>query len=367
MAVFFTVLPVWAFTSLQSCYQSPACVKELGAAGLLGTPAGAASSGGAVAANNIAVPVLAAGAVAYRSYDWGQGRADELAAPYVPPFEGGQCSELYFVDWEGYAGDTQVSSTVDDQILGPVGVGSENENAFITSVGERVLGTTVAGNSSAPARIDILSIDRVDGGPDSCGSPPPEKDLDSSPITSDDLDSLLPSPVDVPWPDPLPGEDGLLGTDDDIFPPLTIPGPVIAPNSIGEPEYYPSGLTLPNGNDPNVDPAATDPQSETNDRLENIEDLLREQNENSGDGPEINLDPPPGQSSGCDGWGYGICQLQDNFPFDIFGTLPASSAPPCPQFTFFGQSSEFCFVTDLLSYLKWIVGISASIYAVMVL
>ena len=84
---------------------------------------------------------------------------------------------------------------------------------------------------------------------------------------------------------------------------------------------------------------------------------------------DVNLDlnPAPGQSSGCDGWGYAICQLSGRFPFDVVGDLPTSIEPGCPQFEFFGQSAEFCFVNTLLGYLKWVVGISMLIYGVMTL
>ena len=363
--------PAHAFTSLQSCYANPVCAKMLVDAGMVGAasaPAGVATT--AAPAASVIVPnfgnALGLGVgVAALKYAWDANKAQQLADYYVAPFEGGQSPGVLYGVVVGFRnGDTVVPEWATYFTYGPVGGISNLVNPNETK-DWWIDGNTQQGqddevrfisNANPAWEFYITRTFRQDGqedtGPDL--APPLLRDQVPSPAQ---LDELFGPAETVPWPSPEPGPDGEIGTDDDVYPPLSIPGPHISVDSNRAP-YVPGDFEANNELDldveineaPNFDPSDFDGDGQPNDVDVNLD-----------------LNPAPGQSSGCDGWGYAICQLSGRFPFDVVGDLPTSIEPGCPQFEFFGQSAEFCFVNTLLGYLKWVVGISMLIYGVMTL
>ena len=367
MAVSFLVSPpAFAFTSLQSCYTNPACAKMLAEAGMIGgstVPAGVATSS-AGAASSIVAPnfgnALAVGyGIAALVWPWSQQQADELVENYIPPFAGGQSPGVIYnltADFvsEFPPGSTPSVSSISDSGPGPLSLDSVDDpnGTFINLVdgNGQTLVVYKIDNDSQVANLENIVVTRADGQPDTGGDPPTPLSLDAGELPDEDF---FGSPTLVPWPSPLPGPDGVLGTDDDVYPPLTIDGPYIGLGN-GQALYNPSSeFNADNELAPGASPGSS-PNPDGGDDIQVSVDF-----------PALN--PPPSQSSGCDGWGYGVCQLSDDFPFDIFGDMPTVVAPACPSFGFFGQSAEFCFITDLLGYIKWVVGISMVIYGVMVL
>ena len=64
---------------------------------------------------------------------------------------------------------------------------------------------------------------------------------------------------------------------------------------------------------------------------------------------------------------YAICELQDDFPFDLLGDFSQFSGThdgSCPSFEFFGQELEFCFLNQFFLAVKWIIWIRFSIWSV---
>ena len=352
IALSFWIPPAQAFTSLQSCYQTPACAKMLIDAGMIGgsavpqgvvttASASTAIASGAPAASSIVIPA-AAGAVGVAALvlPWNQDKADDLARWYRSPYEpsAGDGWVAYFqMDKGPYVsklGNTDPSAvyTVGDRCGG-------NGNGL-----ERYLNGSFQACQELPGE-KTLSVEYlfIGDNPEEWPEFPPP--LSPSELPNPDLfEQLFGQPQDVPFPNPQPGPDGQEGTDDDIYPPLVLPGPTISSDVNGDPLYNPSDYTMPNplaASDPATDPG-TDPATDP-----------------------LVLDPPPAQSSGCDGWGYAICRLSDKFPFDIVGDLPDAPASFCPQFSFFGQGAEFCFIRDMLASLKYVAAGSLVVYGVM--
>ena len=57
--------------------------------------------------------------------------------------------------------------------------------------------------------------------------------------------------------------------------------------------------------------------------------------------------------------GYALCRFKDKFPFDFLDLTEVNlPEPSCPQFYFFGQGLEFCFVNDFLQAFVVIVWIA---------
>ena len=363
--------PAHAFTSLQSCYANPVCAKMLIDAGMVGAasaPAGVATT--AAPAASIIVPnfgnALGLGVgVAALKYAWDENKAQNLADYYVSPFEGGQSpGVLYRVYLSFRNGDNYIPEWSSNVAYGPIS-GISNFTNPDTSVNWWVDAHTangeddesgIVGNAPPTWEFAITRVERIDGQEDTGGNIAPALLRDQLPSPAQ-LDELFGPAETVPWPSPEPGPDGEIGTDDDVYQPLSIPGPHISVDSNRAP-YVPGDFEANNELDvdveineaPNFDPTDFDGDGQPNDVDVNLD-----------------LNPAPGQSSGCDGWGYAICQLSGRFPFDVVGDLPTSIEPGCPQFEFFGQSAEFCFVNTLLGYLKWVVGISMLIYGVMTL
>ena len=363
--------PAHAFTSLQSCYANPVCAKMLVDAGMVGAasaPAGVATT--AAPAASVIVPnfgnALGLGVgVAALKYAWDANKAQELADYYNAPFTGGQTpGVLYGVVVSFRDEPTYIPEWTTYALHGPIdGIGTSTnangrKNWWINHSTQAGVETEqgIVFDANPDWEFSILRTYRWDGqedtGPDL--APPLLRDQVPSPAQ---LDELFGPAETVPWPSPEPGPDGQTGTDDDVYPPLSIPGPHISVDSNRAP-YVPGDFEANNELDvdveineaPNFDPTDFDGDGQPNDVDVNLD-----------------LNPAPGQSSGCDGWGYAICQLSGRFPFDVVGDLPTSIEPGCPQFEFFGQSAEFCFVNTLLGYLKWVVGISMLIYGVMTL
>ena len=216
-------------------------------------------------------------------------------------------------------------------------------------------------NASQHDKWEILeiSVTRADGQPDTGGNPAGLL----APGEYPEILPFLPAPQPVYFPDPIidPGPDGQPGTSDDpepIYPPYVLPGSVDEPTIwinpdetaapwLNAPTEIPNlqGETDPDW-DPNRNPDGSDP--------------------NPTDGNEQPLKYPGPQSSGCDGWGYAVCKLKNKFPFDFVGTLPAAlPEPPCPTFTFFNQSAEFCWLRTLSEFVPWVVAIAMSCKALL--
>ena len=64
---------------------------------------------------------------------------------------------------------------------------------------------------------------------------------------------------------------------------------------------------------------------------------------------------------------YAVCKLKSKFPFDFVGSVlnPPSQAPSCPEFEFYGQSLELCWLNTMFTAIKWAVWISFSINGVL--
>lgn len=77
------------------------------------------------------------------------------------------------------------------------------------------------------------------------------------------------------------------------------------------------------------------------------------------------------EPSVCDGSSqlvpYAVCKLKSKFPFDFVGSVlnPPSQAPSCPEFEFYGQSLELCWLNTMFTAIKWAVWISFSINGVL--
>lgn len=162
---------------------------------------------------------------------------------------------------------------------------------------------------------------------------------------------IAPAPQQIPYPTVQVG--GQTETLPYILPASEeLPVIVIQPNPAGtEPEYRTEPLILEEGQllDENGNPIPGQVG-------ENV----------TVEFPDIN--PADPQSSGCSGWGYAWCQLQDNFPFDVIGTMPTLPAePPCPSFTFFTETMEFCWLKTLLDGLIVAVTIGVTLAGVQML
>jgi hypothetical protein len=375
--------PAYAFSSLNGCVSNPECATLLGleaayaapafvAPSVVAAPVGAAAAGATAAAPNLLFPAVsgAAGVAAGTAFfrlPWGDERAAEFYNSGVTPQLGGQSAGVqYYYDYTTNS-DSLSQRYPDNLVVGPVSAPyvqwtgpsglspPRHENYRIVSdTGDgpfyhNILGATQRpGDPTNPPDPAVVITDRtfrrVDGAPDFGGSP------SSNPDPGRIID-FAPSPDAVPYPVLRPtSPNPRFGPS--TYRPAT-PQPYIWVNpATGLPEWRIGPFTLPA---PDIGPdGGANPPPQLGDP-----DYELTPNDPGYDPPLIPPGLPPG---GCDGWGYGGCQLSTQFPFDFMGSLPSlPPRPPCPSYTFFGQSMEFCFLIDILDAAKWVVWLGFSV------
>lgn len=115
-----------------------------------------------------------------------------VAAPYTPPFTGGQCNTLYaydvtFLDVSSGNRSAPITRTIQGAITDVSPFNDRNGTAGIDVTGASGKQTESFGSNSFTRDYEVSNIRRVDGQPDNCGNlPNPNPSL---PIASDGLAS----------------------------------------------------------------------------------------------------------------------------------------------------------------------------------
>lgn len=380
-----------AFTSLQGCYQRPACAKMLIDAGMVGSSvapqgvvttssAASAAAAGAGAAKSIVVPQLLAdgvavgGGIAALYWPWSQEKADKVSSLYRPPFVGGQEAGVLYRYRTERIYEFQPDDTCNSwsshafSFVKPQDVGKYYSSILSYRESFGPLSVEVTQTTCGTITHTPLDIERVDGQVDDSDSLPPQLLADQLP-TTEQLTDLFGPPTEVPWPAPDPGPDGETGTDDDVYSPLVFPGPTISPDTFENPRYLPADFILPN---PLANPG-TDPETETGTGTGTGTATGTET-----EGTEPAFDPSLFEGASPDPESIRAAQFSkphflahafsvfsDKFPLDVIGEFPEGYADICPVFTFFNESFELCIIIDFMRVLKIPAVLSFTIWALL--
>lgn len=352
----FLALPTFAFTSLNSCLTNPSCAAMLTQAGITGASAVPAAAPTAAAtgaaASTIVLPnignALGVGAgIAALAYAWSPQQADRLAQLYEAPQSedlpppGTGWTQFHYFD----AGliISPLNNTNPDTVytLGDRCLSDQGVIRLRDGVSEGCMNNRAYGRLNTTRFIYIGDNPQDDFTPAVApgASPTPEQFRD-----------LLGDPIEIPWPDPQAGPDGQLGTDDDVYPPLTIPGPYIGVED-GTATYTPADFNADN----ELAPAPPEPEAEPLDRS-----LFEGSYQEPPPIGTVNVSAPHFLVHAMD-------VFSDKFPLDVLGTLPDAEASSCPVFEFYGESFEMCIINTFMDAMKVPVLVSFVIWSLLAL